>query len=65
MTKFIELTYEGQKFSINVNYIIRVVKTKTGATLHFKGNGAFSVLTVEESYEDVKALIGQDNIEGN
>lgn len=57
MAKFIELTYQGQKFFVNVNYIIRIFKTKTGATLHFEGNCSYSVLVVEESYEEVKALI--------
>ena len=59
MAQFIELTYEGQKFSVNVNYIIRIMKTKPGATLHFKGSNSFSVLVVEESYEEVKALISE------
>lgn len=57
MIKFIELTYQGQKFSVNVGYIIRIMQTKNGATLHFKGDGSFSVLVVEESYEEVTALI--------
>ena len=57
MAKFIELTYEGQKFSVNVDYIIRIMQTKTGATIHFKGESSFSVLVVKESYEEVIALV--------
>ena len=57
MTKFIELTYKGQKFSVNVGYIIRVMRTTNGATMHFNGDGCYSVFVVEESYEEVTALI--------
>lgn len=57
MAKFIELTYQGEKFSVNVDYIIRITPTSTGAALHFRGNGCFSVMVVKESYEKVKALI--------
>lgn len=54
---FIEVTYEGQKYCVNVRYIIRFHKSSQGTVIYLRGNGAFSVLPVEESYEEVKAKI--------
>lgn len=57
MKGFIEVTYEGQKYCVNVRYIIRFNSTPSGAVLHLRGNGSFGVLPVQESYDTIKKKI--------
>jgi len=58
MKGFIEVTIEGQKYCVNVSYIIRFNKVPSNKTvLYLRGNCSFSVLAVNESYDEIRARI--------
>ena len=51
---FIELTYEGKPFNVNVMYIVRFVAVGEKTHLHLRDG---SLIAVEENYSKVKKLI--------
>lgn len=51
---FIEVTYQNQKYTINAFYVTRF--TKVGKLTHLTMKDG-STMAVEESYDDVKALL--------
>jgi len=61
MNKFITVTTsEGQKYSINIDHIILVTSQNDGKSIIYFTpilQDSWSVLTVEEVYEDVMAII--------
>ena len=53
---FIELTSNGVKKIININYIQEIENMKNDTRITMRGYG----LSVDESYEEVKALIERE-----